>query len=393
LPDRVCREPQRLLALAAARDAWPDPARTVCVTGSKGKGTTARFIAWALQARGARVGLVVSPAEYHDCDRIRVDNTPIPAGDLIRLFHSIEPDLDAILADAPEWYYLSPSGLFLLLALLWFRERRVEYWVLEAGRGAAYDEVGQLPCAVGVVTAILDEHRDKLGPSLGEIAADKAAIGEQARSLVVSEQARRPVERVPGWARVQARTRFVDHAGDWEAHDRALAESALSALLGVDGGPLPAFGSPSRGEIHTAAGRICYQAGIDGSSLDAVTRFGLDPSGTCLVLALSDDKAWQQALTVAEWLAFGGIYCLLFDSRYLRTHAIAAGCEGRWLGPVPDDDDGRVLAQVLSEPLTRHRTMLFVGVQIAVRQLRRAYRLPLAGPRDTAAGAFVSSSR
>jgi dihydrofolate synthase/folylpolyglutamate synthase len=391
LPDRRCRQPERLLALARALQVWPDPQRTVCLTGSKGKGTTARLTAWALQARGARVGLVVSPGEHSDRDRLRIDNVPIPASDLVRLFHSIEPALQAILADAPAWYYLSPAGVFLVLALLWFREQRVDYWVLEAGRGAAFDEVGQLHCAVAVVTAILDEHRDKLGPSLAQIAADKAAIGRYAQCLVVSEQARPLIEQVPEWARLQGRTRFVPLAANWEAHDRALAETALAALLGGEAGPMPEFSTPSRGEIWTQSGRICYQAGIDRTSLDALVQFGLEPAGTCLVLALSDDKAWRPLLALVERLAFDGVYCLLFESRYLRTQAIAAACEGRGIGPVSDEDDGAALRRVLDDLLTPGRAVLFIGVQIAVRQLRRAYRVPLAGPAGAGSGAITGS--
>ena len=64
-------------------EAWadlalvPSASRLILVTGSKGKGTVARLVAWNLQHRGYRVGLVVTPEELNHLDRMRINNEAI----------------------------------------------------------------------------------------------------------------------------------------------------------------------------------------------------------------------------------------------------------------------------------------------------------------------------
>lgn len=63
----------------ASSSRRPPPDRCIRVTGSKGKGTTARLCAERLTATrpGERIGLFVSPEEFEARDRIRIDGEPI----------------------------------------------------------------------------------------------------------------------------------------------------------------------------------------------------------------------------------------------------------------------------------------------------------------------------
>lgn len=249
--DRETRRPERLVGLAARLRLLPEPARVLRVTGSKGKGTTARAAAAMLQVCGeGPVGLLISPEEIEHTDRMRVDGLPIPQTDLVRLRNGFAAELDRLEAELPEDGYLSPSGTFLLIALAWFRERGVAAMVLETGRGAASDEVGIIPSRASVVTSILPEHLDKLGPAIGDVAREKLAIGRTSERTILSADAfawnerlgvlpRDRVEQVarpcPGrgcGSAVGGEVGDGQYLPEWLEQDLALARSGVALLLG-----------------------------------------------------------------------------------------------------------------------------------------------------------------
>ena len=168
--DREVRRPDLIVDWARSRGLLPPRETTVLVTGSKGKGSASRLIAWGLASQGGpAVGLLLTPEERSHLDRIRIGNEPIPAGEFVAIVDRLRPDLETLQAGAPDTYYVPPTAIFLLVALHWWRQRGVETCVVEGGRGVAGDELGCLSARLGVVTAILPEHLDKLGPTLPDV--------------------------------------------------------------------------------------------------------------------------------------------------------------------------------------------------------------------------------
>ncbi|MFD0388991.1 hypothetical protein ACFQ4K_16260 [Tistrella bauzanensis] len=161
----------------------------ILVTGSKGKGSTARLIAAGQTAAGRRTLLFTSPEDMTPLDRIRIDGTVIAAADAIGAYQMLRTSLRAVEASLPAGEALSPFGQFLLLALAHARRSAVDRLVLETGLGAADDEAGRLAAAIGVVTAILPEHLDRLGPDIDDVARAKLDIRHRCRRLILSDQA------------------------------------------------------------------------------------------------------------------------------------------------------------------------------------------------------------
>jgi dihydrofolate synthase/folylpolyglutamate synthase len=188
LYDREIRTPARIVGLAEQLDIVPDSSRTIRVTGSKGKGTTSRAAAAYLSSTlpAERVALFVSPEEIEHTDRIRLNGGPISEDAFVRIVNELLPHLAKIENSLGPNEYISPFGLFLLVGLKWFKEMDARYFVLETGRGVRFDEVGNLRSKVGVVTSILLEHADKLGPWLEDIAKDKLSIAASSDVLVVA---------------------------------------------------------------------------------------------------------------------------------------------------------------------------------------------------------------
>jgi len=146
------------------------------ITGSKGKGSTAAIMAKVLQHLGHRVGLITSPHLVQWYERIRINGQAIPQADFLRILSDLEPAIDEIEATLTPQQYISPQGIFLLIALRWFDEQDVNAAVVEVGRGGRFDDMSLVPNQVSLFTPIVMEHAQYLGNSLERIAWHKSGI-------------------------------------------------------------------------------------------------------------------------------------------------------------------------------------------------------------------------
>jgi dihydrofolate synthase/folylpolyglutamate synthase len=149
---------------------------SILVTGSKGKGSIAFLTARLLQALGYRVGLVTSPHLLNFRERIRLDGRAISETDLVRLVNRLEVPAREIIDALSDDRYLSPTGLVIAVASLYFAEQEVDFAVVEAGRGGRYDDCVVLDNPLALFGPVLLEHSAKLGDTLLDIAANKVAL-------------------------------------------------------------------------------------------------------------------------------------------------------------------------------------------------------------------------
>lgn len=388
--DRELRTPGLVLDIARERGLLPPPARVLKITGSKGKGTVARLAAARLaaaarlEADGGPVGLFVSPNELDQADRIRIDGTPIPRAELIRLYETFAPDLARAKAALTGGRYLSPFGIFLLIALAWFRENGVAWQVLEGGRGAAHDEVGRLPAETAVVTSIFLEHQDQIGPSLRDIAADKLAIAEGAAATILGPEvpgvlARTGLPLPPGAVVARRRDHEAAALPAWCGLDLDIADAACDALLARNGRPVV----PVRVPIVTASyGR----AALDGVPLvyDATGAFAAFDQAhfaalrrrhgrPVVVLSLSDQKV---AAPFLDHFGALGVPVLPIALDGLDQHSyrrMLADADHPPAGTV-GFTDAPGLAALLRAAVAPHRPDLIyaLGIQPFVRLLKQA---------------------
>jgi dihydrofolate synthase / folylpolyglutamate synthase len=177
--------------LTAMRDLFEqanidvDFAPAITVTGSKGKGSTSMLTAAILQGMGFRVGLFTSPHMLDERERIRLDGVMIPEMDYARIVSDLAPHITAIDNHLPPGKYLSPTGLFLAVALRYFKDQECNALVLEVGRGGRYDEVKLVRNNISVFTPITGEHLDRMGPTIEDIAWHKTGI-IKFKNLVIS---------------------------------------------------------------------------------------------------------------------------------------------------------------------------------------------------------------
>lgn len=140
---------------------------TLHVAGSKGKGTLAHFLERGLRRAGFRTGLYLSPHLSDWRERIQVGGAPAP---------------DPILAAALESVLAASRGgetffdLLTAAAFDAFRRAGVEIAVVEVGLGGRADSTNVVAPLAACVTSIEGEHLEVLGPTLADVAAEKAGV-------------------------------------------------------------------------------------------------------------------------------------------------------------------------------------------------------------------------
>ncbi len=302
--DREFRNPHHLIALADALTYLPARDRTIRITGSKGKGTTSRLIAAYLHRAlpSDKVGLLVSPEEFTHLDRMQINGVPITENVFISLYNELRPELAGILRTTGADGYLSPSGVFMLIALAWFAREDVDHYVLETGRGAKFDEVGQIESTVSVVTSIFLEHATNLGPTLDDIAADKLSVSKNSDLLVCPPGIANTYPSVIHCPVAQLLPEKVDtRLPLWLIKNDQLARTAASEYLARHGSKLSGSGiepkSPSFLWTKLSGCRVLIEAIISASSADErLYAAQFKGRNTHVLASLPDDKDRDQLL-------------------------------------------------------------------------------------------------
>jgi len=164
-------------------------AKTVHITGTKGKGSTAAMIAQVLSSSGYRTGLYTSPHLHDLRERIKVDGNLIFPSEFAALVAELKPHFEAINVIASE--AKQPLTFFealTVLAFAYFRQEKADFQVLEVGLGGRLDATNVAEPEVCVITPISLEHTQVLGDSLEKIAYEKAGIIKYGCRVVLSPQ-------------------------------------------------------------------------------------------------------------------------------------------------------------------------------------------------------------
>ncbi len=178
--DRYNTRTYRLDRMQAIMAILGNPERsysTIHVAGSKGKGSTASYIASALEAAGFRTGLYMSPhvSDYRErftlSGRFFEDSLLVSVGNT--LFSKLEGFrfCDELGENRPTTFELYTAFAFLL-----FREAGCSWAVIETGLGGRLDATNILLPKASVLTPIELEHTDILGDTIEKIAIEKSKI-------------------------------------------------------------------------------------------------------------------------------------------------------------------------------------------------------------------------
>nr|WP_225886908.1 folylpolyglutamate synthase/dihydrofolate synthase family protein [Nodosilinea nodulosa] len=168
---------QRLLnALGNPQERVP----LVHVAGTNGKGSVCAYLAAVLGAAGYRVGRYTSPHLVSWRERIAVDGQPIRPQDLLRQLRRVVAAID------PSQPSPTQFEVFTAAAWFYFAEAGVDLAVMEVGLGGRLDATNVVDAPlVSVITSLSREHWQRLGPTLADIAREKAGVLKRGRPAVV----------------------------------------------------------------------------------------------------------------------------------------------------------------------------------------------------------------
>jgi dihydrofolate synthase/folylpolyglutamate synthase len=159
------------------------------IAGSKGKGSTAAFIAKGLSAAGHKTGLYTSPHLVNYRERFTLSGVFFPEEDLVAAAQEL---LDRMLGFhfEDEWGTAEPTAfeLYTAFAFLLFSVTGCTWAVIETGLGGRLDATNTIIPAASVLTPIELEHTAILGHTIELIATEKSKIIKPKVPVFLSRQ-------------------------------------------------------------------------------------------------------------------------------------------------------------------------------------------------------------
>lgn len=316
--DGLSLEPMRRIAgvLSDPQRAYP----VVHLTGTNGKGSTARMVSALLMAHGLTVGTYTSPHLEDVTERISWNLHPISHDDFARVvgeLAALEPLMREELrgvSDQPPTYF----ELVTAAAYAWFAEIAVDVAVAEVGLLGTWDATNVANAEVAVITNIGRDHTDGIGNWRQRIAEEKAGIIKPDSHVILGETAAdlRPIFE----ARPAAGMWLRDQDFGWS--NGAMAVGGRVADIHTPNGTYDQVFLPLHGshQMDNAAAAVAAVEGLLGRRLDPAAvregfgeltlpgRFEVLHHGPLLVLdgAHNPDGASAFARTLSDEFSVSG---------------------------------------------------------------------------------------
>lgn len=154
------------------------------IAGTNGKGSTCAMLEAIFRAAGHRTGLFTSPHLVHQGERVQVDRQILSHEAIADYTFRLRPIAEAIEAAYPghhPTFFEFMTGM----AFLRFAEAGVGVAVIETGLGGRLDATNVVHPEVSVITSIGFDHTEILGPTLSDIAFEKAGIIKPGKPVVL----------------------------------------------------------------------------------------------------------------------------------------------------------------------------------------------------------------
>ena len=141
------------------------------VAGTNGKGSLCAYLSSVLTTAGYRTGRYTSPHLVDWNERICINEKPITSPELIEIINKVKSVINPAEASPTQFEVITAA------AWLYFAQEKVDIAVIEVGLGGRLDatNVCDNPL-VTIITSISKEHWQILGPTLADIAREKAGI-------------------------------------------------------------------------------------------------------------------------------------------------------------------------------------------------------------------------
>lgn len=148
--------------------------KSVQVSGTSGKGSTAYLISCILEKSGYKTGLATSPHLQSITERMQINMRKISEQDLINLVNKLSPviqKMQLLPVGEPSYFELVTA-----LSFMHFAYEKVDIAIVEVGLEGKYDATNVLEPLMVVITNISKDHTELLGSTEVEIAHEALSI-------------------------------------------------------------------------------------------------------------------------------------------------------------------------------------------------------------------------
>jgi dihydrofolate synthase/folylpolyglutamate synthase len=251
---------ERMLALVELLGDPQRAYRSVHLTGTNGKTSTARMIDELLRGFGLRSGRYTSPHLASVTERIVIDGAPVSDRTFVEGYRELAPYLQVI-----DQRFETPLSFFEIvtaLAYSIFADAPVDVAVVEVGLGGTWDNTNVIDAEVAVVTPIGLDHMQYLGDTVGEIATEKAGIIKPDAVAILAAQS--PDAAGPLLRRATEVQAAVAREGlEFGVVERRVAVGGQFLTLQGLGGVYDEIFLPLHG-AHQAQNAVCALAAVEG---------------------------------------------------------------------------------------------------------------------------------
>ena len=153
--------------------------KCIHIAGTNGKGSVTHIIASILQEQGYKVGLFVSPHYKDYRERIKINGKFISQKFVTRF---VEENIEQFKSVDASFFEITTA-----MAFQYFKEKKVNFAVIETGMGGRLDSTNIITPLLSVITNISLDHQQFLGNTLAKIASEKAGIIKKGIPVVIGE--------------------------------------------------------------------------------------------------------------------------------------------------------------------------------------------------------------
>ena len=162
------------------------PTYPVCIiTGTNGKGEVCHFAKNILK-NCMHVGMFTSPHVESFNERIMINDRYISNSEVMYYTMELEKINDKYISENND--SLSFFQLTFLMALMFYKDREIDYGIFEVGIGGINDSVNVLEPELSILVNVGLDHMDILGNTKEEICLNKLGITRDNKTLITSEK-------------------------------------------------------------------------------------------------------------------------------------------------------------------------------------------------------------
>ena len=255
-----------LKLLQAAGNPQKRHGTVVHIAGTNGKGTVGAAIAAIFRAAGYKTGLYTSPHLVSFTERMRVDGKKIPESRVAAYCGKLKNGITA----ANATFFEATTAM----AFLFFSDMQVDLSVIETGMGGRLDATNVVDPDYVIIPSIGLDHTRWLGETVGEIAAEKAAVikkGAKVYTAVRDPQALKPI--LDRAAVVDAGVTVLDQKAECRVHSEGIGRINFS--LSAAGISMTHLEAEVTGGFHASNLSLAVMAACDAGIGEGAIRKGL----------------------------------------------------------------------------------------------------------------------